>query len=408
MNGTSTRRLAAGALLLALSLSACSSPTEPTSSTSAAASPSATASASADPSPAPSPSPPPLLGAVNVIITERETLLEELRVPWDLAWEPDGSALITMRDEARILRYGADGSSTWLEGDGAVWLKSNVNPIGEGGLLGIALLPSDPSIVYAYVTRSEGNAVVRMSLTGSSLGQPHDVVTGITKAGNHNGGRIRFGPDGFLYVATGDAGKKSLAQDLDSLNGKILRVVADGTDADGSVPADNPFGTPVWSYGHRNVQGIGWAPDGRMFASELGLHTFDELNLIEPGNNYGWPIKEAIVGAPSGTQPGATVGDYTYPLAWWSTKTASPSGIAVTKEAVYMAALRGKRLWRIPLAPEGVGTPHVVLDDIGRIRGVSIGPDGALYLITSNRDGRSKAIAEDDRLVRIAVRQSAR
>jgi len=368
----------------------------------------APSASTAEPSPTPvvTPTPPALIGAVNAIVTDRTVLLENLNYPWDIAWEPDGSALITMRDEARILRYGADGSSTWLVGVGADWLKANVDPAGEGGLLGLALLPSDPTVVYVYVTRADGNAVVRMSLTGIWLGPPRDVVAGIAKNTYHDGGRIRFGPDGYLYVTTGDAGNKPLAQDLNSLNGKILRVVAEGTDADGSAPADNPFGSLVWTYGHRNSEGLGWAPDGRMYASELGQNALDELNLIEPGNNYGWPIKEAIIGAPAGTQPGATVDSFTYPWAWWPTSEASPSGIAVTREAVYMAALRGQRLWRIPLAPEGVGVPHVLLNDIGRIRLASLGPDGALYLITSN--GVSPAHPTGDVLVRITVRQSAR
>jgi glucose/arabinose dehydrogenase len=140
-----------------------------------------------------------------------------------------------------------------------------------------------------------------------------------------------------------------------------------------------------------------------MFASELGQNTLDELNLIEPGNNYGWPIKEAVVDAPDGTAPGATVDGFTYPWAWWPTSEASPSGIAVTDEAVYMAALRGQRLWRIPLTPEGVGTPHVVVDGIGRIRLASLGPDGALYLITSN--GTTESNPTGDLLVRIVVRE---
>lgn len=402
MSARHTRSRRRGAALfvacVAVALAGCSEAQtpSPTSSPTPSSSP-----AQASPSPVVTPSPQALIGAVNVIITERTVLLEGLTYPWDIAWEPDGSALITMRHEARILRYGADGSSTWLRGAGAGWLTANVVAVGEGGLLGIALLPSDPTVLYAYVTRADGNAVVRMSMTGTWLGPPHDVVTGIPRAGNHNGGRIRFGPDGFLYITCGDAADRPLSQNLDSLAGKILRVVADGTDADGSIPADNPFGNLVWTYGHRNPQGIGWAPDGRMYASELGQNTFDELNLIEPGNNYGWPIKEAVVGAPEGTAPGATVDGFTYPWAWWPTSEASPSGIAVTDEAVYMAALRGQRLWRIPLAPEGIGVPHVVLNDIGRIRLASLGPDGAIYLITSNGSA-------GDVFVRIAVRQSAR
>jgi glucose/arabinose dehydrogenase len=315
-----------------------------------------------------------------------------------MAWAPDGTMLVTMRHEGRILRIGS-GESDYLVGEGAEWLRDNGVKSGEGGVLGIALLPSNPNVVYVYITRADGNAVVRMLRFGQTLGAPTDVVTGIPKAGNHNGGRIRFGPDGHLYITTGDAGNTALSQDLNSLAGKILRVVADGTEADGSVPEDNPFGTLVWSYGHRNPQGLDWAADGRMFAAELGQNTLDELNVIEPGNNYGWPIKEAMVGAPAGTAAGATVEGYTYPVAWWPTSKASPSGITVTDEAVYVAALRGQRVWRVPLTPDGVGTSHVLLNDLGRIRLIQEGPHGNLYVLTSNGKGA-------DKIVRIVVRET--
>jgi glucose/arabinose dehydrogenase len=332
-----------------------------------------------------------LSGAPHAEIIDRVTIADGLDIPWDMAWTPDGTMLVTIRDEARILRY-RDGTADFLVGEGADWLKANVVNIGEGGLLGIALLPHNPNVVYLYVTRADGNAVVRMLRFGQTLGAPVDVVTGIPKNGNHNGGRIRFGPDGYLYITAGDAADRTLPQNLNSLGGKILRVVADGTEADGSPAPGNPFESLVWSYGHRNPQGIGWAPDGRMFASELGQNTYDELNLIEPGHNYGWPIKEAVVGAPSGTAPGATVDGFTYPLAWWSTADASPSGITVTDEAVYMAALRGERVWRIPLTPDGVGTPEVLLNDLGRIRLVAEGPDGFLYVLSSNGSSADKIV----------------
>lgn len=327
----------------------------------------------------------------------------ELDLPWDMAWAPDGTMLVTMRDEARIYRL-VDNENDYLVGEGADWLKANVDITGEGGLLGIALLPSNPNWVYLYVTRADGNAVVRMLRFGQSLGAPTDVVTGIAKNSYHDGGRIRFGPDGYLYITSGDAGHTALSQDLSSLNGKILRVVADGTEADGSVPADNPFGTLVWSYGHRNPQGIAWAADGRMFSSELGQNTLDELNLIEPGHNYGWPIKEATIGAPADTAPGATIDGFTYPLAWWATSEASPSGITITDEAIYMAALRGERVWRIPLTPDGIGTPHVLLSDLGRIRLVQLGPDGNLYILTSNTAQGDQPVGVDQ-IVRIVIRE---
>jgi glucose/arabinose dehydrogenase len=372
---------------LTLALPGCSSTPEP-SPTLTSPSPSIT------PSPSPSPSetvPVVLQGAPNGEVTSRLVPVDQLTLPWDIAWTPDGSMLVTLSDEGRILRY-RDGEIDYLRGAGADWLVANVDPTGEGGLLGIAIMPSNPNWVYVYITRGDGNAVVRMALFGQTLGAPTDVVTGITKNSYHDAGRIRFGPDGFLYIATGDAGDKPLSQDLNSINGKILRVVANGTAEDGSPAPGNPFGTLIWSYGHRNVEGLGWAADGRMFASELGQNTWDELNLIEPGKNYGWPIKEGLVGAPDGTALGSTVDGFTYPLAQWATSEMSPSGIAVTEEAIYIGALRGQRVWRVPLTPDGIGTPHVLLNDLGRIRLVAQRPGGNLFLLTSNGSGTDKVV----------------
>lgn len=397
--------IAMGTISLAVLLTACSATPAASPNLSAdisdSPSPSASSSPSLSPTPSPSPSPVVLNGAASAVILDRTIVLDDLDLPWDAAWTPDGTLLVTMRDEARILRY-KDGEAGYLGWAGAEWLKSNTDIRGEGGLLGIALLPSNPNVVYLYVTRGDGNAVVRMSWAGQTLGAPKAIVTGIPKNTYHDGGRIRFGPDGYLYITTGDAGNRYLAQDRNSLAGKILRVVANGTDEDGSPAPGNPFGTLVWTYGHRNPQGIGWAADGRMFSSELGWNTQDELNLIEPGNNYGWPNKEGFVGAPSGTKPGQTVSGYTYPLVTWKTSEASPSGIAVTDEAVYMGALRGQRVWRIPLTPGGVGTPHVLLNDLGRIRLVTQGPYDRLYLLTSNTAGGNQPVGVDQ-IVSIAV-----
>jgi glucose/arabinose dehydrogenase len=312
--------------------------------------------------------------------------------------------LVTMRGEARVWRYLA-GKADYLVGPGAYWLAHNVYTEGEAGLLGIAVSPTNPNVLYLYATLATGNVVMRATLSGQVLGMPTIILDGIAKNTYHDGGRIRFGPDGYLYVGTGDAGDKTLPQDLGSLNGKILRIVADGTAADGTAAPGNPFGTTVWTYGHRNVQGFAWAADGRMYASELGQNVLDELNLIVPGNNYGWPIHEAILGAPTGTAPGATVDGFTYPVVWWPTDECSPSGITITDEAIYVGALRGARVYRVPLTPTGVGTPTVLLNDLGRIRLVQKGPDGFLYILTSNLDGRGTPVATDDRIVRVTVRQ---
>ena len=386
---------------VALVLAACSSSPTPSGSPSSAPSGGATATPTASPT---STAVPVLQGAPNAEVTSRLLIAENLSVPWDMAWTPDGTMYVTMRDEARIWQL-KDNVASFLTGPGADWLKANVYTTGEAGLLGIAISPNNPNLFYLYATTDSGNVVLRATRFGDILGKPTVILDGIQKNTYHDAGRIRFGPDGYLYVPTGDAGNKSLPQDLSSLNGKILRIVADGTDSDGTAAPGNPFGTRVWTYGHRNVEGLGWTADGRMFASELGQNIEDELNLIEPGKNYGWPIMEAMIGAPAGTAPGETVGGFTYPLAWWPTTEASPSGITITDEANYMAALTGQRIWRIPLTPTGIGTPTVLLNDLGRVRLVQLGPDGYLYVLTSNTDGRGTPVANDDRIVRLVVRQ---
>ncbi len=304
-----------------------------------------------------------------------------LDVPWAVAFLPDGSALVTLRDQARLVHV-RDGAAPVTLGT-----IPGVEPGGEGGLLGVAVSPDYASDrrVFLYYTAAEDNRVVRLTFDGTRASEPEAILTGIPKAGNHNGGRLAFGSDGFLYVTTGDAGESSRAQDRDDLGGKILRITQDGAAAPG-----NPFGNRVWTWGHRNVQGIAWAPDGRMFASEFGQNTWDELNLIEPGRNYGWPTVEGRAGR-SG---------FTDPLAQWPTSDASPSGIAVADNAVWMTALRGESLWRIPLTANGTGDPQRLLEgELGRLRDAVLGPDGRLWVLTSNtfrgdpREGDDKLVA---------------
>jgi glucose/arabinose dehydrogenase len=196
-----------------------------------------------------------------------QEVIGDLESPWGLTFRPDGSALVSERDTGRIVEI-RDGRAT------EVATVPGVRHRGEGGLLGIALSPD--GWLYAYHTTAGDNRIVR--LRPGSAAPPEVLVTGIPAAGNHNGGRLAFGPDGHLYAGTGDAGRKSRAQDRDDLGGKILRMTPDGGPAPG-----NPFGTLVWSYGHRNVQGLGWASDGTMYASEFGQNRYDELNRIEPG-----------------------------------------------------------------------------------------------------------------------------
>lgn len=309
-------------------------------------------------------------------------LATNLDVPWDVAVLPDGGVLVTLRDEAVLVRV-ADGTVR------ARTVVPGVVPGGEGGLLGLALSPSfaDDGLLYLYLTAADDNRVVRFRYTGGELLEPLPILTGIPKAGNHNGGRLRFGPDGALYLGTGDAGSPGLAQDRSSLAGKILRIGADG-----SIPADNPFGNAVYSYGHRNVQGLGWDAEGRLYASEFGQNTFDELNLIRPGGNYGWPQAEGRSSAEGLVSPALV----------WRTSEASPSGIAVTPEGtVYLAALRGERVWRTRRDGDAMATPEVVLDGLGRVRAVEV-VGGQLYVLTNNT-ARGTPRSGDDRLFAVPL-----
>jgi glucose/arabinose dehydrogenase len=311
-----------------------------------------------------------------------------LAVPWGITFLPDGSALIAQRDKATVLLLTAAGKVR------AVGSVEGVTPTSEGGLLGLAVSPSYATdrTVYAYITTQADNRVVTMPFDGQQLGAATPILTGIPRGEIHDGGRIAFGPDRKLYVTTGETGDSSLAQDRASLGGKILRV-----NPDGSVPRDNPFpGSPVWSYGHRNVQGITWDAQGRLWASEFGSDYWDELNLIEPGDNYGWPIGEGALDKAG----------YIDPLLQWKTDDASPSGIAFLRGDLWMAGLHGARLYRIPLHADGsVGEPRAFFaGDYGRLRTVVATPGGALWFTTSNRDGRADSgfpTPADDRLFEI-------
>jgi len=266
--------------------------------------------------------------------------------------------------------------------------------MGEGGLLGLAVSPTydRDRLVYAYLTTATDNRIVRFRLGG----EPENVLTGIPASSVHNGGRLAFRPDGMLYATTGDAADGSQAQELGSLGGKVLRMRPDGT-----VPDDNPFpDSPVWSLGHRNVQGIAWDGTGRMFASEFGQSTSDEVNRIEPGRNYGWPDIEGRREDAGGDAPEA----YLDPLLTWAVDEGSPSGAAVADGSLWVGALRGERLWRVPLTDDGLGEPESMLEGVyGRIRTVARAPDGSLWLLTSNRDGRGDPVAEDDRIIRLPL-----
>lgn len=314
-------------------------------------------------------------------------LVTGLTSPWSIVRLESGSALISERDTARIVEYSAP-DSTRIAGvvDGVVHQ-------GEGGLLGLAALENgDTRYLYAYYTSASDNRIVRMPLLGAPgayrLGAQEAILTGIAKSGNHNGGRIAFGPDGKLYATAGDAGQPSRSQDLSSLNGKILRL-----DPDGSVPADNPFpGSPVYTLGHRNPQGLAWDASGQLWASEFGQNTWDEFNRIEAGENYGWPIVEGIGGRDG----------FVDPVLQWRTSEASPSGLAFTRETFFLAALRGQRLWAIY-----PGSPPDAVDwftgEFGRLRDAVAGPDGSLWVLTNNTDGRGSPKPGDDKLLQVRL-----
>jgi glucose/arabinose dehydrogenase len=310
-----------------------------------------------------------------------------LQVPWGVAFLPGGDALVSERTTARILRVPAAGGAA-REVMRVPGVDTNA---GEGGLLGLAVSPTyaQDRLVYAYFTSAQDNRIVRFRLGAA----PQPILTGLDRNAIHDGGRIAFGPDRMLYVGTGDAGNSAVAQDPESLNGKILRLRPDG-----GVPADNPFrGSPVWSVGHRNVQGLAWDGAGRLWEAELGQDAFDEINLIRPGRNYGWPRVEG---------DGDTAdGRFTNPLVTWPTADSSPSGAAVAGDALYVGALRGRRLWRVPLDGAQTGEPEALLDgDYGRLRTVVRAPDGALWVTTSNRDGRGSPAGQDDRIIRVEPR----
>ncbi len=318
-----------------------------------------------------------------------DTVARNLEVPWGVAFLPGGTALVTERDSTRILAIPADGGQPREVGR-----MSAAQPNVEAGLLGIEVSPdfAQDSLVYVYLTTDSDNRVVRMEYDGRSLGEPEVVLDGIPRGPIHDGGRLEFGPDGNLYVSTGEVGEPELAQDPDSLAGKILRITPDGEPADGN-PRE---GSPVWTMGHRNVQGLAFDDQDRLWASEFGDSTWDELNRIEKGGNYGWPRVEGR----------GDIDRFRNPFAQWRTSEASPSGLAYADGSLWMASLRGQRLWRVPVNDDGsVGDRQdFFVGEYGRLRTVVVTPAGDLWVTTSNRDGRGDPAGPDDRILRVALR----
>lgn len=324
-----------------------------------------------------------------VSVTE---IAHNLVTPWGLTFLPDGTALVSSRDAGEIRRIDPKTGRHW-----SVGIVPDVVSGNDAGLLGLAASPrfAVDRTVFAYLTTATDNRVVALQFDEllGEFKQIRVVLRGIAAGSGHQGGRLAFDPDGNLWVTTGDANNPALASDPDSLNGKILRILPDG-----SIPEGNPGKGPMFSMGHRNVQGITFGYDGTVYASEFGERAQDEVNVILPGHDYGWPTSEGLLGA-AGTAPIFT----------FSTSEASPSGIAYAAGSLWMAGLRGQRLWQMPVSngrPASEPVAHLQAK-FGRLRTVEVAPDGALWVLTSETDGAgwggATPVEGDDRILRIEL-----
>ncbi len=383
----STRRrtalLVAGAVAAAsMVLAGCTQP-EPAGPLTTKPSPTATPSPSATAS-----------GPVETVepVGDPVTIVTGLAAPWSMVRLETGSTLISERDSGVVKELTADGALR------DVAVIPGVVHNGEGGLMGLEFVSgeaagTDGDWLYAMFTSTSDNRVLRFPLQGApgsyALGAGEEILTGLVKAGNHNGGRIKLGPDGKLYVTAGDAGDSAHSQQYGDLNGKILRI-----ELDGSVPDDNPVaGSQIWSLGHRNPQGLAWDADGQLWAAEFGQNTWDEFNVIQPGSNYGWPLVEGASDDPA----------FANPVYQWSTSDASPSGLAYVRGTFFLAALGGQRLWAIYPTASGTTAVEYYSGQFGRIRDVVAGPDGTLWLLTNNTDGRGDPRDGDDRILQVSL-----
>ncbi len=390
----SRRLLMLGSAGVALgALTGCSDPDEPTGTLSAAnpSSPARTTTASATPSAepeTPSSSPTAIPSKTGTPKPEASgTIADSLDVPWGIAFLKSGAALVSERNTGRLLKITSTGRVTAI---GAVSGVAAPTGIGEGGLLGIALAPGDDDTLFAYLTSDSDNRVVRVSLAGGRVGRPRLVLGDIPTSVHHHGGRLLFDSDKMILISTGDAEQAGLAQNTASLAGKILRIRPDGRAAPG-----NPFDNHTWSYGHRNIEGLAFDDAGRLWATEFGDKEADELNLIRRGGNYGWPDVEGRSSDNHFVNPKAT---------WSPTSSCSPAGLAITRSTAFIGALQGKCLFSVPLDGTDAGRPKAHFSgDYGRIRNVTVAPDGALWMTTSNTDGRVDPGQHDDKIIRVTL-----
>lgn len=319
-----------------------------------------------------------------------EVIAEGLTIPWDIAFLPGGDLLVTERP-GKLTLISNTGAKTNIPYEGA-------QHAGEGGLLGLVLHPNFETnhLLYLYLSTAGKNETVnrveRYKLDGNTLGEKKLIIDNIPGALYHDGGRMEFGPDKLLYITTGDATRSKIAQDKTSLGGKILRL-----NSDGSVPENNPFGTAVYSYGHRNPQGLAWDSAGRLWETEHGrsgiVTGMDELNLIEVGKNYGWPEIEGDEAQAGMVTPSINSG---------ANKTWAPASLAYLNGSLFYGGLRGEALYEAVLNGEKVSAlKEHFTKEFGRIRTVRVGPDGMLYLTTSNKDDRGTPKTGDDKIIKI-------
>lgn len=328
--------------------------------------------------------PPPATGNDNIPVAS--SLAEGLDVPWDMGFLPDKSIVFTeITGDVRFI-----DSSGKLQTQ-PILTMGDVAQVGEGGLLGIALHPqfSTNGWIYFYYTYQSGkglaNRVVRYTMHGNSFTQRTVIIEDIPGDNIHDGGRIEFGPDGLLYICTGDTGVDYLAQDLNSLAGKILRL-----NDDGSIPVNNPFpNSAIYSYGHRNPAGLAWDNHGQLWETEQGPGSQDEINLIAPGQNYGWPVihgDETSAGMVS-------------PVFQSEGDTWTPSGLAFLNGVLYFSGLSSQSFFSFDINTRIL---HQYLSgNFGRLSDAVLGPSGLLFIFTNNRDGRGIPLTGDDRLLRI-------